>query len=36
MLQEVGENMEWQAPSSAWESQEDFSEEVVLNMRLEA
>ena len=31
MLQEVAENMEEQTPSSAWESQEDFSEEVVLN-----
>lgn len=33
--QEVVENMEGLACSSAWESQEGFLEEVVLNMRLE-
>lgn len=33
--QEVQESMEGQASSSAWESQEDFQEEVVLDMRIE-
>ena len=33
--QEVEESIEGQASSSAWEIQEDFPEEVVLDMRLE-